>query len=234
MTESLPPASSEPHDSYPAPQTRSTRRTARGTGTTARRSGCDRRRRQVPQALARIRAAGAGGDCVDRRSPGPPRSGRRRSDAQRPGAARTGRRGNRQRHAAAGTTRRRTARPPDSEGRARRRRHLPGSARRHRRRRSSDLRRRSVPHVRALCGAAGLEGRSRIRQSRRTRRLQGNHRPRRRPRRLFPAQVRIRHPPRAARSGNRIARPHPHLRGDRGDHSGRKRRGDRSRSIRRT
>ena len=130
-------------------------------------------------------------------------------------------------------TRRRTARAPDSEGRARRRRPLPGSARRHRRRRSGDLRRRPVPHVRALRRAPGLEGRSRIRQSRRTRRLQGNHRARRRPRRVFAAEVRIRHPPRAARAGNRIAGPHPHLGRDRGDHPGReRRRADRDQSGR--
>ena len=50
--------------------------------------------------------------------------------------------------------------------------------------------------------------------------------PHRRPRRLFAAEVRIRRPPRAARAGNRIAGPHPHLGlhggGDAGSRRGRR------------
>ena len=53
------------------------------------------------------------------------------------------------------------------------------------------------------------------------------------PRRVFAAEVRIRHAPRAARAGDRIAGPHPHLGGDGGDHPGRGRgRADRDQSGR--
>ena len=45
----------------------------------------------------------------------------------------------------------------------------------------------------------------------RARRLQRDHQPRRRPGRVFAAQVRVRYAPRAARAGDRIAGTHPHL-----------------------
>ena len=48
------------------------------------------------------------------------------------------------------------------------------------------------------------------------------------------AEVRIRHPPRAARAGNRIAGPHPHLGRDGGDHARGREVRRRSRSIRPT
>ncbi len=65
----------------------------------------------------------------------------------------------------------------------------------------------------------GLEGGNRIRQPRRTWRLQRGGGARGRTRRVFALEVRIRHTSRATRAGDRIAGPHPHLGGDGGDHS---------------
>ena len=48
-------------------------------------------------------------------------------------------------------------------------------------------------------------------ESRRVRRLQGNHRQRQRQGRVRPAEIRIGRPPRAARAGDRGERAHPHL-----------------------
>ncbi len=57
----------------------------------------------------------------------------------------------------------------------------------------------------------GLGRRDLERKPRRARRLQGNHQPHHRPRRLFAAQIRVGHAPRAARAGHRGAGAHPHL-----------------------
>ena len=61
-----------------------------------------------------------------------------------------------------------------------------------------------------------LEGRGAVGERGDRRRLQGNRRRDRRPRRLRQAQIRKRRPPRAARAGDRDAGAHPHLRRDGG------------------
>ena len=94
------------------------------------------------------------------------------------------------------------------DGRAQRH---PRNPRRHRRRRGGAVRRRPVPHVRALCRQAGLEGRGDLGQRRHDGRLQGDHRGNPRPRRLRQAQIRIRRASRAARARYRGLRPHPYL-----------------------
>ena len=109
------------------------------------------------------------------------------------------------------------AAPARAQGSARRQQHLSRGARRHRRRRGGDVRRRSVPHVRPLRRIQALGGRDPEREPRRARRLQGNHQPHHRPRRLFAAEIRIGHASRAARAGHRGAGPHSHLRLHGGD-----------------
>ena len=103
-----------------------------------------------------------------------------------------------------------------AQGRGRREERHPGNPRRHRRRRGGAVRRRSVPHVPALCRRArlALRGHGTLRD--RHRRLQGGDRHRLGPRRVRPAEVRIRRAPRAARAGDRGPGPHPHLGRNRG------------------
>ena len=93
-----------------------------------------------------------------------------------------------------------------AQGRGRRAQRHPRSARRHRRRRGGAVRRRAVPHVSALRRRSrlALRGAGHLRD--RARRLQGGDRRDHRPRRVRPAQVRIRRAPRAARARDRGAR----------------------------
>ena len=60
------------------------------------------------------------------------------------------------------------AAPASAQGRCRREERDPRSPRRHRRGRGGALRRRSLPHVSALCGSAGLEGARSCRKARAT------------------------------------------------------------------
>ena len=78
------------------------------------------------------------------------------------------------------------------------------------------VRRRSLPHVSALCRPAWLEGRRALRQRIGQRRLQGNHRQHHRQGRVCASQIRIGRASRAARARDRGARAHPHLGRDRG------------------
>ena len=89
-----------------------------------------------------------------------------------------------------------------AEGCGRRAQRHPRNPRRHGRRRGGAVRGRPVPHVRALRRRARLEGRSRIGERRRGRRLQGNHRHRVGQGRVRASEVRIRRAPRAARAGD--------------------------------
>ena len=107
--------------------------------------------------------------------------------------------------AAAHRARARDPRRAVAEGRDGRAQRGARNPRRHRRRRSLAVRRRPVPHVRALRRAAGLEGRGHLGQRGHGGRLQGDHRRDRRPRRLRAAEVRIRRAPRAARARHRDA-----------------------------
>ena len=106
--------------------------------------------------------------------------------------------------------------PAPAEGRGRREERDPRNPRRHRRLGGGAFRRRPVPHVRAL------------RRRRRAGRSRCCRRARARPaatrkssplisgtRRLLAAEVRIGRAPRAARSGDRGGRAHPHLGRDR-------------------
>ena len=61
---------------------------------------------------------------------------------------------------------------------------------------------------------ARLEGRGRLGQRRRGRRLQGNHRDRFGQGRVRASEIRVRRAPRAARAGDRGRRPHPYVGGD--------------------
>ena len=110
------------------------------------------------------------------------------------------------------------------DGRAQRR---AGNPRWHRRRRGVAVCGRPVPHVRALCRLAGLEGRDDFGERRHRRRIQGNHRRGRGPRRLRETEVRIRRAPGAAGAGHRRIRPHPYVgcdrRGAAGGRGGRRR-----------
>ena len=72
---------------------------------------------------------------------------------------------------------------------------------------AGDLHRMYTP----LFGAPGLDCRDRFRKPRRARRLSRGHQPHRGPRRLFEAEVRIRHSPRPARAGHRVAGTDPHV-----------------------
>ena len=99
--------------------------------------------------------------------------------------------------------------PKDPAGRQQ---HLPRGPRRHRRRRGGAVCGRSLPHVRPLRGVQALGGRDLERESRRARRLQGDHQPHHRQGRVFAAQVRVGHASRAARPCHRGSGPHPHLR----------------------
>ncbi len=92
----------------------------------------------------------------------------------------------------------------------------PRNPRRHRRRRSLAVRRRPVPHVRALRRQAGLEGRDRCRSSEGAEggfkeiiaEMHGRGVVRQ-------AEIRVRRAPRAARARHRSLRPHPYLGGHR-------------------
>jgi len=79
------------------------------------------------------------------------------------------------------------------------------------RRRGLAVRGRPLPHVRALCRQAGLEGRSRIRERRLDGWLQGDHRGNPRTRCLRQAEIRIGRAPRPACARHRGLGPHPHL-----------------------
>ena len=87
--------------------------------------------------------------------------------------------------------------------------------RRNRRRRGEPVRGRPLPHVLALRRAAWLEDRSDELQLDGARRLQGDHRARRRQGSLQSAEVRERRAPRAARACHRSLGTDPHLGGDR-------------------
>ena len=99
--------------------------------------------------------------------------------------------------------------PPraDPEGRDGRAQRHPGNPRRHRRRRGRAVRRRPVPHVRALCRRA-TAGRSKSMSASEGEhgRLQGNHRRDQGTRRLRQAEIRVRRAPRAARARHRGVR----------------------------
>ena len=86
------------------------------------------------------------------------RVGARNAERRRSGHARNGRRGSRAARARDRAGRRRAEDAADSARPARRQEHLSRSARRHRRRRGRDLRRRPVPHVRALRRDPRLHG----------------------------------------------------------------------------
>ena len=135
----------------------------------------------------------------------------------RPGAARDGARGGARPRGQARRARRRdpaAARPQGPERRQERAARDPG---RHGRRRGGALRRRGVPDVPALRGAAGLEGRRRLAEPHRPGRHQGSDRDGRGRPRVLEAALRERRPPRPARAGDRGLGPDPHL----GDHGGR-------------
>ena len=101
--------------------------------------------------------------------------------------------------------RRRDPPPPPAEGRGRREERDPRNPRRHRRRRGGLFAGDLFRMYQRYAETARLEGRDPVGQRGRGRRLQGGRRLDQRARRLLPAEVRIRRPPRAARAGDRIA-----------------------------
>ena len=94
------------------------------------------------------------------------------------------------------------------------------------RRRGGALGRRPLPHAHALRRTARLQGRGARGEPERRRRVQGGHVRDQGRRRVLRLQVGGRRAPRAARAGDRVAGPHPHVDGDgRGDAGGRGGRG---------
>ncbi len=87
----------------------------------------------------------------------------------------------------------------------------PGIARRHRRRRSRAVRRRSLPHVFALCRPAPLENRNHLNVGERSRWLQGGRCVDHRQRRVRAAEIRVGRASRAARARHGSGRTHPHV-----------------------
>ena len=131
--------------------------------------------------------------------------------------------GNRAAGAGTGADRRRAQDSAAAQGSQRRKERGARNPRRHRRRRGHPVRRRNLPHVRALRRIAELEDRSHLQQRIVGGRAEGSDRAGQRQQGLQQAEIRKRRAPRAARAGDRAAGPRSHLGHHRGGAAGSRR-----------